>query len=222
MACSRPVYCTAGLAAARTSLAQRLANRGAVTAYFLRIAFGRTPYIVNRSGFPGGHLVWVRRLRLEPRPGHNSALPPRREGMWPIVSSSLRLLSRSTHSRVAYSTASSDCHEPRRWMTSALNSPMIVSARALSYESPTLPTEGSMPASRGARCSECSRITIHVRNGRRGRCRRRDGARAGPGLGHQAGHPPVLSATGASRRSRGRRRGSRRPHRQSRPRSPRR
>jgi hypothetical protein len=34
-----------------------------------------------------------------------------------------------------------------RRMTSALNRPKIVSARALSYESPTLPTDGSMPAS---------------------------------------------------------------------------
>ena len=32
-------------------------------------------------------------------------------------------------------------------MTSVLYSPMIVSASALSYESPTLPTDGSMPAS---------------------------------------------------------------------------
>src|SRR5437868_5363476 len=33
-------------------------------------------------------------------------------------------------------------------MTSVLKSPMTVSASALSYESPRLPTEGSMPASK--------------------------------------------------------------------------
>src|SRR4249920_2416464 len=67
--------------------------------------------------------------------------------MLPIGSSSRRLLNQSTHSSVAYSTASNDRHGPRRWMTSVLNRPITVSASALSYESPTLPTEGSMPAS---------------------------------------------------------------------------
>ena len=32
-------------------------------------------------------------------------------------------------------------------MTSVLNRPMMVSASALSYESPTLPTDDSIPAS---------------------------------------------------------------------------
>jgi hypothetical protein len=35
----------------------------------------------------------------------------------------------------------------RPGITSALYSPLMVSARALSYESPTLPRDGSMPAS---------------------------------------------------------------------------
>lgn len=34
---------------------------------------------VNRSGFSGGPLVWVRGPRLAPRPGHSSARRPRRE-----------------------------------------------------------------------------------------------------------------------------------------------
>ena len=34
---------------------------------------------VNRAGFPGGHLVWVRLPRLAPRFVHSSALPLRRE-----------------------------------------------------------------------------------------------------------------------------------------------
>ncbi len=67
--------------------------------------------------------------------------------MFPIGSSRRVWLNQSTHSRVANSTASRLRHGPRRWITSALNKPLIVSARALSYESPTLPTEGSMPAS---------------------------------------------------------------------------
>jgi hypothetical protein len=35
---------------------------------------------MNRAGFPGGRLVWVKRPSLGPRPGHNSVPPPRREG----------------------------------------------------------------------------------------------------------------------------------------------
>src|SRR5215211_1721341 len=61
-------------------------------------------------------------------------------------SSSRRWLNPSTHSSVANSTASRDRHGPRRWITSALSRPLIVSASALSKLSPTLPTEGSMPA----------------------------------------------------------------------------
>ena len=40
-------------------------------------------------------------------------------------------MNQSTHSSVANSTASKDCHGPRRGMTSALNRPLMVSARAL-------------------------------------------------------------------------------------------
>ncbi len=38
-------------------------------------------------------------------------------------------------------------HGPRRRITSVLYNPITVSASALSYESPELPTDGSMPAS---------------------------------------------------------------------------
>lgn len=47
-------------------------------------------------------------------------------------SSRRRVLNQSTHSRVANSTASKDRHGPRRRITSALNRPLIVSARVLS------------------------------------------------------------------------------------------
>ena len=53
-------------------------------------------------------------------------------GMFLIGSSRRRLLNQSTHSSVAYSTASKLRQGPRRWMTSALISPLIVSASALS------------------------------------------------------------------------------------------
>ena len=44
-------------------------------------AFTAVPHsiVVNRAGFPGGHLVWVRLPRLAPRFVHSSALPLRRE-----------------------------------------------------------------------------------------------------------------------------------------------
>src|SRR5439155_15528550 len=44
--------------------------------------------------------------------------------MLPIGSRMRRLLNQSTHSRVAYSTASKDFHGPRLWITSALNRPL--------------------------------------------------------------------------------------------------
>ena len=62
-------------------------------------------------------------------------------------SSRRRVLNQLTHSRVAISTASRLRYGPVRWMTSVLNGPITVSARALGNELPTLPTEGTIPAS---------------------------------------------------------------------------
>lgn len=58
-------------------------------------------------------------------------------------SSSLRWLNQPTPVRVAHSTVSRPCQD-FRWIASAFYSPLVVSAKALSYESPTLPTEGSL------------------------------------------------------------------------------
>jgi len=68
-------------------------------------------------------------------------------GIFPMGSRSRRLLNQSTHSRVAYTKASRLRHGPRRWITSALYKPLIVSDIALSYPSPILPTEALIPAS---------------------------------------------------------------------------
>ena len=62
-------------------------------------------------------------------------------------SRSRRWLNESTYSRVAYSTWSRSFHGARLWMISVLYKPITDSARALSYESPTDPTDGSMPTS---------------------------------------------------------------------------
>ena len=62
-------------------------------------------------------------------------------------SSNRRLLNQSTHASVANSTRSRCCHGPCRRITSVLKSPITDSARALSYESPRLPTDGAIPAS---------------------------------------------------------------------------
>src|ERR1700710_202986 len=51
--------------------------------------------------------------------------------MLPMGSSSRRWLNQSTHSSVANSTASKLRQGPRRWITSALNRPITVSASAL-------------------------------------------------------------------------------------------
>jgi hypothetical protein len=53
-------------------------------------------------------------------------------GMFPIGLRRRRLLNQSTHSSVACSTASKLRQGPWRWMTFALNRPLIVSAWALS------------------------------------------------------------------------------------------
>ena len=48
----------------------------------VNLAFARPvgqPSPLNRTGFPGGHLVWVKRPRVGPRPDDSSALPLRRE-----------------------------------------------------------------------------------------------------------------------------------------------
>jgi DNA modification methylase len=69
-------------------------------------------------------------------PGGSSAGGPAgrrmRTSSWTPSNNSRRLLNQSTHSRVANSTASRLRHGPRRWTTSALQRPLIVSARALS------------------------------------------------------------------------------------------
>ena len=57
------------------------------------------------------------------------------------------LFHHATHSAVALSTSAAVRHGPRRRISSALYKPLIVSARALSYESPLEPTELAMPAS---------------------------------------------------------------------------
>ena len=66
--------------------------------------------------------------------------------MYPIGSSRRRLLNQSTHLRVSHSTASADFHGPNLWITYVLNRQIIVSASALLYEQPTVPTLGSSPA----------------------------------------------------------------------------
>jgi hypothetical protein len=53
----------------------------------------------------------------------------------------------SIHFSVCHSTSRSVRHGPRALMTSVLKRPMTLSASALSSLSPTVPTEGSMPAS---------------------------------------------------------------------------
>jgi len=73
----------------------------------------------------------------------------------PRVEWSLRLLYQSTQPAVAYSTSAMVLNGPG-WKTvvrthSALNRPLIVSIRALSYASPTVPIEGLI--SYRARCS---------------------------------------------------------------------
>jgi|APTNR8051073442_1049403.scaffolds.fasta_scaffold21865_1 hypothetical protein len=59
---------------------------------------------------------------------------------------SRRWLNSSTQMSVAGSMTSQFFHDCR-WITSALYNPLLVWAKALSSESPTLFTEGSIPAS---------------------------------------------------------------------------
>ena len=66
-------------------------------------------------------------------------------GRFPTVSRIRRWLNQWTHSSVVNFTGSRPRQGPRSRITSVLYSPMMDSARA-SYESPTLPTDCSMPA----------------------------------------------------------------------------
>ncbi|GJD65479.1 hypothetical protein MPEAHAMD_5672 [Methylobacterium frigidaeris] len=70
------------------------------------------------------------RLPRARRREHDSALRPRREGRWRSARARRRWLAPSIHSRVAHSTASKQCHGPRRWIARALNRPLIVPAGA--------------------------------------------------------------------------------------------
>ena len=86
---------------------------------------------MNRSGFPGGDLACLRGDQRVLKRGVVSVL-----GFgWRDVADGFEqaaLLSQSTHSSVVNSTASPLLHGLRRWITSALQRPLIVSASALS------------------------------------------------------------------------------------------
>ena len=68
-------------------------------------------------------------------------------GRWPMAPCRRSVLYQLTHCRVYHSTRATDFHAPKNSMTSVLNRPMTLSARALSQLSPTPPTEVSIPAS---------------------------------------------------------------------------
>ena len=68
-------------------------------------------------------------------------------GRWPMAPCRRSVLYQLTHCRVSHSTRATDFHAPKNSMTSVLNRPMTLSARALSQLSPTPPTEVSIPAS---------------------------------------------------------------------------
>src|SRR5260370_29881425 len=67
-------------------------------------------------------------------------------GRPPVRRITRRVLYQPAHSQVAASTRAGVSHGPRWPVTSVLYRPMTDSASALSYESPTLPTDGAMPA----------------------------------------------------------------------------
>lgn len=67
--------------------------------------------------------------------------------MSPQYSLRRRWLYQSTHLAVAISTALTSLQGPCRRMTSVLYRPLMLSASALSYDDPTAPTDGVMPAS---------------------------------------------------------------------------
>src|SRR5512133_1070725 len=67
--------------------------------------------------------------------------------MSPQYSYRRRWLNQSVYSAVAYSRWATVRHGPRRLISSVLYRPLIVSASALSNESPVVPTEAAIPAS---------------------------------------------------------------------------
>jgi hypothetical protein len=81
-------------------------------------------------------------------------------------------LNKSTHSRVANSTSSTPHHGLRAQMASVSYSPITDSSRALSYDSPTVPTEGSMSASASRSVVRGQATAFFPRFAERGRTRR--------------------------------------------------
>ena len=68
-------------------------------------------------------------------------------GRWPMAPCSRPVLYQMTHCRVSHSNRATDFHGPKNPMTPVLNRPITLSARALSWLSPTLQAEMSIPAS---------------------------------------------------------------------------
>lgn len=58
--------------------------------------------------------------------------------------------------------SSSPFHGPRRWISSVLNNPITVSASALSYESPVLPTDRRLDARLGQPLRVPNRQVLHA------------------------------------------------------------
>ncbi len=126
---------------------------------------------LNRPGFSGGRLVWLRRPRLGPRPGHNSVPPPRREGLadWfeqPTVVEPVHPFQRGVLDRLKGPPRPASMDDLRLEQADhRLGESVIVRVA-------TLPTEGSTPASAKRSVSGCSHIAIRDPSDRRGRCRR--------------------------------------------------
>ena len=121
-------------------------------------------------------------------------------GRFPITSRSRRWLNQWTHSSVANSTGSRPRHGPRGRIAAVLYSPMIDSARALSNESPTHPTDCSMPGSAKRSVLRMDRISTPSRRG--GPRRREDSpsARIAPARADQAPGRCEASSTPANPR----------------------
>jgi hypothetical protein len=89
------------------------------------------PQITEPPRFLRRRFSWFQAAMLSPDAVSWKPLSASAGGICPIGPRRRRWLNQSTHLRVSHSTASAVLQDGRRWITSALNRPMIVSASAL-------------------------------------------------------------------------------------------
>ena len=143
---------------------------------------------------------WFQAAMSRPDAVSWKALSASAGGICPIGPRRRRWLNQSTHLRVSHSTASAVLQDGRRWMTPALNRPMIVSASARRSCRRPIRRTALCPRRQAVRCNAAPGIASHGPNGRPAPHHCPVCARAGLVRGRRGRTRPVETVTPASRR----------------------